>query len=247
VNARWLVLYLLALATPACGGAADIPETPDLRELLQNYQRPTAALDGSNVDAVLNRAPNLKELAAGFDAAKYIPSEVDYASNSTSPKTGSRLRLQGSLKLDVRCPGERLDPVYDEQVNGSVSLTIAVANNRILRSMGGDARACVLQSSIQGVLVRTVIDGPIAFDLGNDIGIGQYWSGELLASLPGELRVGDYVFESVSARFTQGRFQHLVRLEDGSTVVLELSREGVTIRDGAGVWVCAEGLSCAKP
>ena len=246
MKASLLALCLLALGTPGCGGAADIPGTPDLRELLQNYERPTGALDGSNVDAALSRAPNLRELAAGFESAKYIPSDVNYASSSTSAKGGSRLRLQGSLHLDIRCPGERRDPVYDEEVNGAVSLTVAVAENRILRSMGGDANACILQGSLQGVPVRIVIDGAIAFDLGGDIGIGQYWSGELLASLPGELRVGDYVFQSVSARFTQGRFQHLVRLEDGSTIVLELSAQGVTIRDGVGVWFCAEGQPCAK-
>ena len=246
MKARLLPVCLLALGASACGGAADIPETPDLRELLQSYERPTAALDGSNVDAVLTLAPNLRELAAGFDAAKYLPKEVDYASSSTAPKTGSRLRLQGSVRLDIRCPGERSDPVYDEAVNGAVSLTIAVAESRILRSMGGEANNCVLQGTLQGVPVRIAIDGQIAFDLGSDIGIGQYWSGELLASLPGELRVGDYVFQSISARYTKGRFQHLVRLDDDSTIVLELSNEGITVRDGSGVWFCAEGKSCAK-
>ena len=241
-----VAFFLVALSAVACGGAADIPATPDLRELLGSYERPTASLDGSNVDAVLNRAPNLKQLASGLQAAKYLVGEIDYASKSTAPKTGSRLRLQGSLNMQIRCPGERSDPVYDEQLNGSVSLQVAVAENRILRSMGGEAKACVLQGTLQGLAARIVLDGEIAFDLGGDIGIGQYWSGELLASLPGELRVGDYVFQSVSARFKGGVFQHLVRLDDESTIVLELSADGITVRDGSGVWFCLEGQSCAR-
>lgn len=257
---------LLALSAVACGGAADIPPTPDLRELLGSYERPSATLDGSNVDAVLKNAPNLQALVTGMQAVKYIASDVNDASDSSSSGTRSNLRLQGSVRLKVRCPGERSDPIYDEAINGSVSLTVAVADSRILRSMGGEAKACVLQGTLaEGLAARIQLDGEIAFDLGGDIGVGQYWSGDLLASLPGQLRVGDYMFESISARLTtrytagggrERRFQHLVRLEDGvSTIVLELTltedgksvpNAGVAIRDATGVWFCGEGQPCAK-
>jgi len=249
VKAPSSAVCLLALCAVACGGAADIPATPDLRELLQSYERPTATLDGSNVDAALKNAPNLQALAEGLQAVKlYIASDVDYASSSSSGSSRSNLRLQGSLGLKVRCPGERSDPVYDEAVNGSVSLTVAVAESRILRSMGGEAKACVMKGTLAGLAARIQLDGEIAFDLGGDIGVGQYWSGDLLASLPGQLRVGDYMFESISARLKDGRLQHLVRLqgEQEKTIVLELSATGVTIRDASGVWFCREGQSCGK-
>jgi len=264
VNAPSTALCLLALSAVACSGAADIPPTPDMRSLLQSYERPSATLDGARVDDALKNAPNLQALAAGMQAVKYIASDVNDASDSSSSSSRSNLRLQGALRLKVRCPGERSEPVYDEALNGSVSLTVAVAESRILRSVGGEARACVLQQTLTGGLTaRIQLDGDIAFDLGGDIGIGQYWSGELLASLPGQLRVGDYMFESVSARITNNwtatgkrerRFQHLVRLEDGeSTIVLELTLDddglplaGVTVRDSSSVWLCREGQSCAR-
>jgi hypothetical protein len=244
-----LVFCVYALSTVACSGAADIPETPDLRALLQSYERPTATLDGSNVSAALDRAPsNLRELAAGVEAARYIMNNVDTASRSSANLTGERIRIQGSLGLTVRCPGQLGNPVYDESINGSLSLTLAVAENKIRRSMGGEARACVLQGALHGLPARIQIDGKVAFDVGGDFGIGQPWSGELLASLPGELRVGDYVFQSITGRLHAGRFQYLVRLDDENdqTIVLELSDTGITLRDAAGVWFCAEGESCAK-
>jgi hypothetical protein len=241
-----LARCLVAVSAVACGGAADVPDTPDLRELLASYERPTASLDATAVTDALNSVPNFQELAAGIQAVRYVTGEVDYASRSPSSKAGSRIRLQGSLGLKLRCPGERSDPLYDETINGSLSLTLAVADNKIRRSMGGQANGCVLQGTLNGQPARIKIDGEVAFDLGGDIGLGDPWGGELLASLPGELRVGDYTFQSVSGRLHAGRFQHLVRLPNGTTIVLELSDSGITVRDALGVWLCAAGESCAK-
>lgn len=243
----WLVPCLVPLGTLACSGAADIPATPDLRELLESYERPTAVLDTTTVESALESVPNLQQLAAGVEAAEYVLSEVDEATPSALNQGTSRLRLQGSVDLKIRCRGERTDPVYDENVNGSVSLTLAVADSKIRRSFGGNAKACVLQGTLAGFTVRIQLDGDLAFDMGQDIGLGTGWSGELLASLPGELRVDDYVFQSISGRITKGRFQNLVRLPDGGgTVVLELSANGINVRDASGVWFCAEGAPCAK-
>lgn len=243
-----LIPYLLAVSTLACGGRADIPGTPDLSELLQNYDNPTAQLDDTTVAQALQSSPSLQELSDGFDAADYIMDDVDDTSAAEASNTGSRLRLQGSIALHIRCPGELAQPNFDEDVNGSISFTLALADNRIRRSFAGEATACVMQGNVRGTPARIVLDGPIAFDVGGDIGIGQRWTGELLASLPGELTVAGIVFKSVSVRRTaDGRFQHLVRMPpDDKTVVFELSAGGITIRDGAGVWFCADGEPCAR-
>ncbi len=241
-----LACYLVALGTAACGGAADIPDTPDLHELLASYEGPTANLETTNVADALRSVPNFQELAEGFEATKYIMDDVDYASRTPSNKSGDRVRLQGSLGLQIRCPGERSNPVYDENINGSLSLTLAVADNKIRRSMAGEAKACVLKGTLHGLPARIQLDGALAFDLGGDIGLGQPWSGELLAYLPGELKIGDFTFPGISGRFHLGSFQTLARLPGGSTIVLELSDSGITVRDATRVWFCAEGESCAE-
>ncbi|HKO47166.1 MAG TPA: hypothetical protein VJV79_05555 [Polyangiaceae bacterium] len=247
MNPYSIVSCFVALGAIACSGAADIPDTPDLSRLLAAYEQPTASLDETTVAMALSSSPPLKELAAGIDAAKYIlHDDVDNASSSSSGSTGSRLRVQGSISLHIRCPGEHAESNFDEAVNGSITLTLALADNRIRRSFGGVAKACVLHGEVGDYPARVRLDGPIEIDMGSDIGLGKRWSGELLASLPGELRVGDLVFQSISARRTpSGQFQHLVRIE-GETIVLALGDDGITIRDGSGVWFCREGASCAR-
>ena len=238
--------YLVALGAIGCGGAADIPNTPDLSGLLADYEHPTALLDETSVAMALKSAPPLEELAAGFDAAEAIlDTDVNSASDSSSGSSGTRLRLQGSISLHVLCPGELGEPNYDESVNGSLSFTLALADNRIRRSFGGVAKACLLHGGIGDVPVSIRLDGPVEFDMGSEIGVGKRWSGALLASLPGELQVGNTVFRSISARRTvEGQFQHLVTI-DQKTLVLELGSGGITVRTGSGDWFCTAGGSCA--
>lgn len=244
VKPTWLACCLAAASSLACSGVADIPDTPDLRQLLQSYEAPTASIDGTRAVAALNSTPYLEELAAGIRAASYVMGDVDYASETSSRSTGERIRLQGSIGLALRCPGDPTQP-NDESDNGSISLSLAVAENRIRRSFWGAAKSCVLQGTVRGVSARIVLDGPMAFDVGRDIGLGQGWSGELLASLPGTLQVEGFEFRSITGRLTEGRFQYLVTLEDAETIVLELGDGGITVRDKGGAWFCGSGESCA--
>ena len=248
VNLLRLVAYLLPFGTLACVDTAEIPQTPDLRALLASYENPTAVLDKSTVNTALASTPNLKELATGMEATQYVMKpDIDDASNTSSSRSSPRIRLQGSVRLDIRCPGEIEAPVYDEKTNGSVSLTLAIADSSLRRTFGGAAKACVIKRQAAGRMVRIELDGDMDFDLGSDIALGHGWSGELLMSLPGELRVDDYVFQSISGRITEGRFQNLVRLpEDGTTAVLELGEDGIFVRDSVGIWFCAEGQPCAQ-
>ncbi|HYQ45154.1 MAG TPA: hypothetical protein VER11_24375 [Polyangiaceae bacterium] len=247
MKASLLICFCAALV--GCSGAADIPDTPDLRELLANYQAPTASLDATSAAQALKSAPaleDLEQLSAGFQAAQSVMDDVDQASSASSASTGSRIRLQGKIGLEIRCPGELGNPTFDEKVNGSISLTLAVADTQIRRSFGGEAKACVLRGTLLGNPAKIVLDGPIAFDVGNNIGIGSRWSGEFLAQLPGTLTVLDHEYRGISGRFTHGRFQYLITLDDG-TIVLELSGDGgITILDHDGAWLCHGSEPCAK-
>src|SRR3954453_15878626 len=134
VKVPLLTLSLVVMSSAACSGVADIPNTPDLSQLLQDYEHPTASLDETSVAQAISDMPSLKQLAAGVDAPEYVTSGVDDASMDSSGSTGSRLRVQGSVAVHVRCPGELGNPVYDEAINGSISFTLALAENRIRRS-----------------------------------------------------------------------------------------------------------------
>ncbi len=234
---------LLPLAALGCGGAASVPATPDLQSLIASYNTPDGVLDGTRAAQVIANAPLMPELAAGLRATGIIADDVNTASTDSSPHSGTGVQLQGSVQLDFRCPGELDQPDYDPSVNGSASLTIAVQNSLIKRTFGGSANACVLRGYVGTHAVRVQLDGTIAFDLGHDIGIGQRWSGRLLAYIPGEIDIEGYTLRSISARFTPDMLEHLVVLDDGTTVVLVFTDSGLTVRDKDGTWVCPTGQS----
>jgi hypothetical protein len=236
---------LLPLAATGCSGAADIPATPDLSGLIANYNQPDGQVNASLARTVVSDTP--PELEAALRATGVIASSVNDASTDTTPNKGSGVRLQGSINVDLRCPGALNNPVYDPATNGTASLTFAIADTKIKRTFGGVADHCVLSSMVAGTSVRTQLDGNIAFDMGNDIGIGQHWSGTLLAYLPGQLEVAGYTFTSVSARFTSDQLEHLVRLDDGTFVILTFNSTGVTVRDKDGTWLCpSDGSTCTQ-
>jgi hypothetical protein len=241
--------WALALPAGACGcsGAADIPTTPDMSAIVASYEKPTASLDSTAAESALANGPPLDVLSAGFLATDYLIGGVNDASSDAAPSKGSGIRLQGGLNVTVRCPGPDItNPVYDAATNGTATVTLAVDDTRIHQTFAGVAHSCVLGATVRGRTVSIVIDGAIAFDLGRDIGIGQRWSGELLASLPGTLDVDTYSFQSVSALFTPDRFDHLLKLSDGTTVVLELTATGTTVRDRDGTWDCPSGQACTR-
>jgi hypothetical protein len=229
----------------ACSGAAEIPDTPDLTALQAEYNKPSATLDVDTVQEALGELPPLDALAAGFRASGYATTGVDDAGGSASKKSGGAITIQGSLRVNLRCPGDLDSPAYDPNTNGSLSLTLGVEDNRIKRGIGGRADHCVLRGRLLDLPVRVEVDGPVAFDLGHDVGLRAKWSGTLLMFVIGSITVGDLVLENLSARYTEERLEYLHRRQDGSTVVAELSGDGIRIRDRDLVWFCRSGEPCA--
>jgi hypothetical protein len=240
--------FLLGVLPSAagCSGAADIPATPDLAGLVADYDSPSAMLEGSEaVVEALAQAPPLAELVAGFRSAGYVLDGVEGANTVTGKHAGARLRLQGAVHVTLRCPGTGDSPVFDAATNGSVSLTIAVAENSIRRDIGGEAVKCSLKGELLGLPIPVMVDGPIAFDLGRDLSLGQRWDGQLLISLGGELKIGDRIsLKNLSARFNDSRFEHLLHLPNGSTIVIGVSSDGIRVQGRNGSWICTTSDSC---
>ena len=243
VKPYWIFAFV---ALTACSGAAEIPGTPDLTGIQEQYQHPSARLDSTTVQETLEEIPPLDALAAGFRAAAYATTGVDSASGSASKKSGGAISIQGSLRVNLRCPGDLDDPTYDANSNGSISLTVAVEDNRIQRGVGGTADRCVLRGRLLDLPVRVEVDGPIAFDLGHDVGLRARWSGTLLMWVRGSITIGDLVLDNLTARYTDETLEYLhTRSRDNETVVAQLSGDGITIKDLNGTWFCRSDEPCA--
>lgn len=245
---RLLLPTLIALGSSlsGCSGAAEIPDTPDLRELQERYDHPTGVLDDAATAATtLGEMPSLHELAAGFHAAGYVQTGVQQGGGDAAQGSSSRFNVQGSIHVNVRCPGDTLEPTFG--TNGSVALTIAVEKNQIKRSIGGQATHCVLKGNLLGEPVRVEVDGPLAIDFGKDIGLRNRGAEQLLMNLRGSLNIGGYEVSNLSARWTEERLEYLFVMGDGNWIVAVVTADGtVSIKDKDSTWACSDGQTCSK-
>lgn len=230
---------LLASCALACAGEAELPELPSLTELSREYDQPTAELARARIRSLVDSNPELQRLLAAFRSTATVLDGVNDAQEPASQRTGEGIRLRGSLRVALRCPGDIARPNYDEALNGSVLLTLGVEQSAILRSVGGNARECRLNGNFAGLSVGVTLDGPIDFDLGQNIPLGQRWSGtRWLVAVRGSISVEGVRFDDVSARIGPESIEHLQRLEDGTSVVLSASTSAVTVRDAESTWSC---------
>jgi len=229
----------------ACAGAADIPNTPDLSTLEAQYDQPTATLDQTTALETLNAMPSLQEITAGFRAAGYARSGVDDGGAEAGQSSTSRLNVQGSLKVTVRCPGDAATPGYGS--NGALELTIGVEKNLVKRGIGGQATHCVLRGNVLGQPVRVELDGPLAIDFGHDFGLRQKSPDRILMNIRGSLDIQGYDVRNLSARWTEERLEYLFVMNDTDWVVAVVTADGtVSIKDKTSVWGCSDGQTCSK-
>lgn len=229
----------LASCALACAGEAEIPELPSLAQLSREYDQPTAELAPGRIRGVIDSVPELQRLLAAFRSTATVLDSVDEAQKPASERSGEGVRLRGSLRVKLRCPGALVQPDYDEALNGSVSLTFGVQQSEILRNVGGTASDCRLNGNLGGLSLGVGLDGPIDFDLGQNIPLGEPWSGtRWLVALRGSISVEDVNFNNVSARVSPGAVEYLQRLADGTSVVLSASSSAVSLRDAEGTWSC---------
>jgi hypothetical protein len=222
-----------------CTGAADVPSVPDLSELEESYEAPSAEIgDAPAVQAALGSVPELQELAAAFRATGALIDPIDDARQTADQTSGAGIRVQGTIQIQVRCPGSGSTPVYDPATNGTFTLSLAVQNNTIRGSFGADAEHCLASTRLGETRLPIELDGRIEMDLGGDIRFGQPWArSRTLFSLDGSIAVAGTVFRNVSARLEGDRFEFLQETPRG-TVVLFVTDSGIGLRDQTGTWFC---------
>ncbi|HEX6767134.1 MAG TPA: hypothetical protein VF103_16670 [Polyangiaceae bacterium] len=243
MKSHWLIL---TLGLAACSGPAEIPATPDLTSVERQYDNPTAVFDPAEARAALDDIPELGQIVSGFRAAGFASRGVNDATDSAKKDSKGAVRIQGSIRVSVRCPGDLGDPVYDANVNGELSLTIGVEESRIKRGIGGRASGCILHGEDAGGLpLRVELDGPFALDLGRDVSIRDHWAGRLLMLVSGTIHVNDLELSNLSARFTDDQFEYLAQVADtGNWFIAIVSDQGVSVRDKDHLWLCPDGQPC---
>ena len=230
---------VLVAALFGCTGAADVPPVPDLSGLEQSYEAPSAELtDSPSVQAAVDSVPELQDLAAAFRATGALIDPIDNASEMAVDTSGAGIRVRGTIRVEVRCPGADRTPLYDAATNGTFTLSLAVQDNSIRGAFGADAEHCISSTNVGGTLLPIELDGRIDVDLGGDIRLGQASArSNMLFSIDGSITVGEATFQDVSARLEGERFEFLVQTSRGS-VVLFVTDGGIGLRDQTGTWFC---------
>ena len=226
-----------------------MPDVEGLDELSSEYDEPSAELDQTSVRDLVDQSPELESLLSGLASTSDIVDEIDDATDPAEARSNEGVRLRGKLVVTLRCPGNLDEPRYDEAENGSMTLTLGVLRSSVRRGVVGEANACKLNGTIAGRSVPVEIDGPLLLDLGEDFPLSEGWNRErLLVSMPGRVSVDGYSFQGVTARITPERVEHLLRLENGGTLVVSITSDAVSVRDRERTWTCSRtGGPCAAP
>ncbi len=242
---RRSLLLLGVCATALACGPADVPETPDLSTWEGDFENPTAVLDQTSVSQALRDMPSLGQLAAGFRAAGGTTDSIDTADQQAASGSGSRLNIQGSIKVNVRCPGGLDVPAFGS--NGNIDLTLGVEKNLIKRGVAMRANDCVMRGNVFGTPVRVEIDGPMLMDLGRDLGLRQRWVGRLLMVIVGTIDIEGLKLDNLAARWDKETFEYLFRLpSDNTWVIASVAADGaISVRDSKTTWSCPDGTSCS--
>jgi hypothetical protein len=224
-----------------CTEAADIPDVPDLGTLEQEYDTPTATLDGADVRPILDAFPELERLAGALRTTDPLIDSVEDAREAANTRSGSGVDLQGALTVDLACPGREAQQSFDQIANGSLSLDLAVEGGVIKQAFWATARHCVLRGALGSLAFPVELDGPIAIDLGAPVGLSRPWQrARTLLSLLGTISIDTLTLHDVSARYGAREFEYLSSTERGS-VVLFVTDDGVGVRDRDTTWFCDRG------
>jgi hypothetical protein len=222
-----------------CAEPAEIPELPSLAELSQEYDAPTAEIDQQDARAYLDSMPELEPLLAAFRSTATMVQRVEDAKEPAQERTGEGIQLRGALYVTLRCPGQLAQPEYDEVENGSVSLTLAVAASHVRRTIGGKAQQCRFNGKLGDLPIAVVLDGGMDLDMGADMPLGQAWAVDRwLVAIQGSVQVNDVSFSGVSARISNDAVEYLLRLPDGTSVVLSAAPPTISVRTQDTTWSC---------
>jgi hypothetical protein len=230
-----------------CADRAEIPDLPSLAQLSEEYDAPTAELSQTDVRPALDSVPDLERLLAAFRSAATVLERVEDAQEPAQERTGKGIQLRGALYVTLRCPGQLEQPRYEEAQNGSVALTAAVSANRIRRTIGGEAKKCRFNAQLGTLPLPVVLDGRVDLDMGADKALGQSWSDQgWLVAVQGSITVNDISFGGISARISGEKVESLLRLPDGTSVVLSAAPTSISVRTRDAVWSCNTASDLCK-
>ncbi len=230
-GAAGAIVGLSALSLIACEDDVDIPAGPDMLPLVAQYNSPTGTLDQQNIKDVADQAvlefraiEQLGDLDFVLDTLDAVDDAIaDFAAPDGDPDDdlGGRVRVTGIARVQTICPGssDRLD----QEANGTLNMNVPFTESRLAPVLFGGFNQCAFQvpdSALGETLVT--LDSPINVYVGPGVRFDLRGLQAVLFQLPdGTAKFGTgepEPFDTDFRRFTDGRLEVRVEVEDGDVV-----------------------------
>ena len=252
---------VVPLACVACGAPEiDKPPAPDMRQLVDDYEHPSATFDPSDApelfaaiavtDGLLAQTDLRTQLV---DVLNEVIDQADDVSNEdgtidTNGAIDLRIRADGYMRVTRICDGWELPRTPDVTANGSMQVTATFSRSGLDPIVWGAAAACRYRAGESRIELDQVNDSQDAVSVywGESVQRRDLDERTLLADLnlsaqvDGERLALDFDFRSLSDgtieyRLPQGNRALIARLDDADTV---------TVRAANGTFSCRAELQC---
>ncbi len=245
----------------SCAEGLDIPDAPEIDDVLVAYASPSAEISSTVMAAVGDELLELRERLEQSQVFEQILDVIvsvqvelnqnsDENGNLVVPGLGAFPQPNAVIEINHNCPG--WDPnVVDNngEPTGSIELTMVLDTGDIRPEVWGDAAHCRFLSTVAGATLQTAYDGGVAVHFGEEpVPTGEPLR-DLVATfvLQGTLEVaGKEVPLQQSFRLRgRGDLEILWELDNGTSFVYLFNLD--TLRQGIRDAICTgdDGCSCS--
>lgn len=235
----------VALGLSACvHDDESAPNPPDVRAVVEAYERPTAPLTQDNapevIEALQRTLDDLRTALEVIDALEGIVASLDASTDAATDGLSVRRQalsadFDGWARVEYVCPG--LAPSVVDRRLGTIEMFALVAEGGLKQPVWGNARGCALPDSGGAVLN---LDGEFFYEVA--AGVISFTgslakAGEAAAPFGIELQTLD-----------GGALRHRVVLPEGHLILGwegQASPDAISVHDANGQWSCGVSVGAS--
>jgi hypothetical protein len=239
-----------------------IPAAPDMGQLVQSYETPSARFDPAEADELRVALAVLDALLERTAIATYVFDVLESVVNETE-ETGSEnedegeagaaeltLDADGYLRVKRICDGWVTPAVPDVEANGQLDLTTTFTENGLDPVIWGNAASCRYLAGETRLELRQTPGSPYGISVywGQGVDIESLAETPLLFALNLTGVLGDEELElELDFRTVTGREIEYRIERGGGSFIASIAQDGaITLRAENGTFECPDEMPCAE-
>lgn len=228
----------------------NIPEAPDLSGEIDQFENPTAVVDGPTIantaEEIMTTKQNIEELGIlelVEPLIEELQEELGGGGDAGAPNIEEKGGAKGVVRLNSTCRGwgESVEP--DPDTTGKIELTSTIRKGRFLPVIWGPATRCQYVVPLGDRTIQVGLDALVNMELGGLLGVSETLEGRLLTfQFGGSATIGGVVQELLfSFRIRTNRsFEFAVAGPNGGSFVVSVNGGELQlgVRGSNGEWGC---------